>query len=131
MKNTLLAILCCSSGLVFASGLPCAKITNAGGNLLTITNDPNWDDQIVIVNGRKQHSFKILLNNNQSVDLCGTWSQFGLNFYDVQGKFAAATISNLDSSVTSLVDIYPDDALNYNIYQQSANYVAIAIAGIK
>jgi hypothetical protein len=133
MKNTLLTILCCSSGLVFAHGVnvPCASITNAGGSVLTVENDPNWDDQQVIVNGKKRHSFKILLNNNQSVDICGTWSQFGLNFYDAKGKFAAATVSNLDSNVTSLIEIYPDNGINYTTNKQTADYLAVSIINLK
>lgn len=133
MKKFLLSLLCISNTTVFANNkanYPCATFIYGGDKYITIENDPNWDDQIVLVNGNKKHNFKVKLYNNQKAEICGTYKEFGLNFYDYKKQFSRADISNLNSNLTKITEIYPDDSIIYNIDYQSANTITISIRDI-
>ncbi|MDD3267355.1 MAG: hypothetical protein PHC75_09295 [Burkholderiales bacterium] len=130
MKKILLSLLCVGSTVVFAdteTKYPCATFIYGGDKHITIENDPNWDDQIVMVNGKKKHNFKVKLYNNQKAVICGTYNEFGLNFYDYKKQFSRADISNLNSSLTNLIEIYPENGINYSIDYQAANFITISI----
>lgn len=130
MKKILLSLLCISTTTVFAdteTKYPCATFIYGGDKYMTIENDPNWDDQIVTVNGKKKHNFKVKLYNNQKVVICGMYNEFGLNFYDYKKQFSRADISNLNSNLTNFTEIYPENSINYNIDYQSANSITISI----
>lgn len=132
MKNLLLTVILCGSlSTSLAANYPCARITNANNGGLIVTSDPDWDDQIVIIDGKEVPGFKKYLTTSQSVFICGLWSEFGISFYDAGGRYARFTVSNADSRLTNLIDVYPDDGrFRYQIDKQTSDDIFVSILGI-
>lgn len=113
-----------------ATQYPCAMFVNKGSSELTIENDPNWDDQIVIVDGKKKHNFKIILKTNEQTVICGKYSEFGIEFYQ-DGNFARADVSNLNSNVVNLQELYPENALEFQLLNQTQNNMTVNIFAVR
>ena len=113
-----------------AGEFPCATFVNKGSSELTIQNDPNWDDQIVVVDGKKKHSFKRVLKTDEQTVICGTYSEYGIEFYQ-NGNFARADVSNLNSNLTNLQEIYPDNGLAFHLTGQTQQEMTVNIVSIQ
>lgn len=113
-----------------ANEYPCAMIVNKANSELTIQNDPNWDDQIVIIDGKKKHDFKTLLKTNEQTLICGKYSEFGIEFYQ-NDNFARADVSNLNSNVVNLKELYPENVLEFQLLNQTHKNMTVNIFAVQ
>ena len=131
MKTNLVsALLLIVASPAFSHDLsyPCITMTNNTQARLTIENDPNWDDQQLLVNGKILHDLDYDLATAETLSVCGLWSEFGLNLYP-NGNFVAITVLNDDgSNLTKLTNIYDtNNSFNYSILKQTPNQLSITI----
>lgn len=112
-----------------ADEYPCATFVNKATSKLTIQNDPNWDDQIVVLDGKNKHGFKKTLKPEGKTKICGTYNEYGIEFYQ-NGNFARADVSNLDSDKTNLQEIYPDTSIDFEIVSQTQESMLVNILAI-
>lgn len=132
-KLIMVLMLTCASQLILANSFPCFDLTNKTANILEITENADWDDQVVIVNGKKEENFSRNLNPNDSINICGTWREFGLYFYykssGAATKFIAVTVSNLNG-LTELDEIYPEGSLQYQVLVKTDKLLKINLTQV-
>ena len=129
IKQCLILTALTSSGLCAAASLPypCLTMRNETATPLLVQNDPNWDDQQLLVNGKVSGALNYQLPKHKSIRICGLWSQFGLNIYP-NNNFVAFTVLNDDgSNLTKISAIYPQSAFNYQIEAQTATQISIKV----
>jgi hypothetical protein len=115
--------------LVFADNVnyfPCLVVKNGATNSF-ITHDPNWDDQILVVNKKKIHDLHIMLKPYEEIKICGTYSEFGIIFEGLNQQYiASATIGNNNLELTK-IDLFPDNQLKYQVLRQFKSLLEIEL----
>ncbi len=105
---------------------PCLVVKNGATNSF-ITHDPNWDDQILVVNKKKIHDLHIMLKPYEEIKICGTYSEFGIIFEGLNQQYiASATISNNNLDLTT-IDLFPENQLKYQVLRQFKSLLEIEL----
>jgi hypothetical protein len=130
VRNIFLALI--ASGVLklgFANNIedfPCLIVKNGATNSF-ITHDPNWDDQILVVNKKKIHDLHVMLKPYEEIKICGTYSEFGIIFEGLNQQYiATATISNNNLELTA-IDLFPQNQLKYQVQHQSKSLLEIEL----
>lgn len=108
---------------------PCLELTNSTRSPLIIEADPNWDDQMLIVNGQRVSSFHSELLPQAAIYICGIWSEFGLDFYS-HGHFVFVEVSNLNLLPYTRLTTIPSHSLRYHVLSQDAELLAIELLDV-
>jgi hypothetical protein len=128
-NGVLLLILCFIANISCADQLqdfPCLIVKNGNSNSF-IVNDPNWDDQILIINGKKVHAVKLQVKAHEEINICGLYNEFGIIFEDFNQQYiTSAVVSNYHKAVTT-IDFFPDNKFKYQILNQAQTRLYLEI----
>ena len=105
---------------------PCLILHN-GNNISFISDDPNWDDQKLIVNGKVMHALHKQLMPKENIQICGKYYEFGIIFEDNNQQYlASATVSNNKLELTNIT-IFPENKIKYNTIQQDTELIEMEL----
>lgn len=106
---------------------PCLIVEN-GRSDSYIVDDPNWDDQQLVVNGHRLHKLQARLRPHDIIKICGLYTEFGILFEDArQNYLSSAEIANDGSTRLTEVELYPKDKLQYELLSQSYDMMSIKL----
>lgn len=131
LKIVGVVVLICSIQSAVAAAtdehFPCLIVEN-GGSDSYIVDDPNWDDQQLVVNGRRLHKLHARLKPHDAIKICGLYAEFGIIFEDNhQNYLSSAEIANDGDARLTEVELYPKYKLQYELLSQSYDMMSIKL----